>query len=236
MTPNIDDILQLFDKKYKWKKISKSDYTYQSYLYAKLQLRKNKIKPYTAKKVKHIFQDKYFANIFVSQMKEFQTSLLYKSTIHGYNHNIRVAIIGFACAILEKYPITSIPLILDAAKYHDIGRVDDTLDDGHGYRSAQNIDFLKQKYSQKDFNVLQTIITAHSIDDNLFLNVVKHNKITDVDYCTKFYNILKDADGLDRVRLEDPTIKIEFIRTKSAKKLILWAYELYYNYQQKFKK
>ena len=70
-------------------------------------------------------------------------------------------------------------------------------------------------------------MTCHSLDDEKFDSVAKKYKIKDIDRCRKMLNVLKDSDALDRIRLEDPYIKIDLMRTKTSKKLIPFAYEMF---------
>lgn len=168
--------------------------------------------------------------LLLNSLDNFDITKVYKSEIHGLNHNIRVLLFAFIISEMEQLNEVDFNIILDSAKYHDIGRTNDLRDDEHGKRSSENLLFLKGKYSENNFNILKTIIECHSIDDNEFFNIAKNNKITEIDRCKKLLDILKDSDGLDRVRLEFPYIKINLIRTETAKKLVLFAYELYSNY------
>ena len=72
-------------------------------------------------------------------------------------------------------------------------------------------------YTKKRFcrNLLKTIVTCHSIDDEYFESVAKKNNIEDIDRCRKMLNVLKDSDALDRIRLEDPYIKIDLMNFKN---------------------
>lgn len=51
----------------------------------------------------------------------------------------------------------------------------------------------------------------------------------------KMHEILKDADALDRVRLEEPFVDINYLRTETSKKMVVFAHELFYNYNKFFK-
>ena len=79
-------------------------------------------------------------------------------------------------------------------------------------------------------NCLKAIVTAHSVDDEEFNEIAYENKVQDYERCETLFKILKDSDGLDRVRLDYPVVSPRFIRNKEAKEIILAAYELYENF------
>lgn len=168
---------------------------------------------------------------YLHLMKNIEPDKLYKSYIHGINHNIRVSLFALIISVYENVPLKDFRIIIEAAKYHDIGRINDNEDKKHGLRSSQNIEFLKNIYNENEINYLKTIIQCHSLNDDLFDEIALKNNVDDIERCRKMFNILKDSDGLDRVRLEWPVIKIEFIRTETAKRLIPFAYELLESYK-----
>ena len=47
---------------------------------------------------------------------------------------------------------------MEACKYHDIGRINDNEDALHGQRSADNLTFLQDKYTEEELNYIKTII------------------------------------------------------------------------------
>lgn len=165
-------------------------------------------------------------------MKDFNTNILYKSDIHGLNHNIRVCFFAYVIATNENVSESDFEIIMDACKYHDIGRENDYKDKKHGKKNSEKLYFLEDKYSEEDFKYLKTIICCHSINDSEFENVALQNKIKDILRCKKTYEILKDSDGLDRVRLEYPVVNINYLRMETAKKMVLFAYNLLNNYNK----
>ena len=94
------------------------------------------------------------------------------------------------------------------------------------------LSFVSDKYSDEELNILKTVITCHSLSDDKFDFIASRNEIKDIERTRKIFCILKDSDALDRLRLNNPFIRIDLIRTESAKKLILFAYELYFNYKK----
>lgn len=174
--------------------------------------------------------DSIYIDEYLYLMKNIESDRLYKSYIHGINHNIRVSIFALIISVYEAIPLEDFKLIIETAKYHDIGRSNDSEDKDHGLISSKNIKFLKDTYNEEEMIYLRTIIQCHSLNDDLFYEIASKNKVDNIERCKKMFNILKDSDGLDRVRLEYPLVKNEFIRTETAKKLIPFAYELFENY------
>jgi len=213
-------------------KVFNSEYeNFNYYEKNKEELLNSNIVPYSVEEIIDLIKSSKIKDLFLESISDFNIDKLYKSYIHGLNHNIRVLIYVFLISSIEKIGNRDVQILFEAAKYHDIGRINDNEDKTHGIRSADNLVFLKDKYSDEELSYLKTIITAHSMNDIEFENIAIQNNIIDIDRCRRMFEILKDSDGLDRVRLEYPYIKIDFLRTMTAKKLVLFAYILYYNYE-----
>ena len=101
-----------------------------------------------------------------------------------------------------------------AAMAHDVGRLDDGKDLEHGTRSAQWIkENLSNKMSPETLDIATYIVHWHVPSDS------------DAPVMTDELKVLKDADGLDRVRLGD--LDPNYLRTEPAKKLLKVAERLY---------
>ena len=211
----------------KFKEIPKKEKRYKYYQKAKEDLNNE----YTIEDIKKIINNSTLQDIYINQMREFNTKILYKSDGHGLNHNIRVAFFAYIISSNEKISNRDFSIIIDACKYHDIGRINDIEDKNHGLRSSKLVTFLYDKYTEEELNYLKTIITCHSLNDKDFEKVAIKNNIKDIERCKKMHEILKDSDGLDRVRLHYPFVNIKYIRTETAKKMIPFSHELYYNYK-----
>jgi HD superfamily phosphodiesterase len=166
----------------------------------------------------------------IDNVKDIKTEYLYKSYRHGINHNLRVLFFTIYLANILKLSKEDTQLMLTAAKYHDIGRNDDVVDNYHGQRSANKI---KEIISNDDCDIplLQGIIELHSIDDNNFDLIVSKYKIKDIEKFRLLYSILKDADALDRVRLsygeEDrSSLNPNMLRLEASRNLIKAAHQL----------
>ncbi len=222
----IDNILN-----YKFKE---NDFVYYN-TYHKL-LEDLAIKELDISKVQEVIKNSDLLTVYKEVMSDFNTDILYKSILHGINHNIRVSIYALVISIYENIDTRTFKLITEACKYHDIGRLSDHKDNEHGKRSAEMIDFLKDKYSPEEINLLKVAITCHSLPDYEFIRVLEKNNIKDKEKCTKIFKILKDADALDRVRLSGSMIKVEMLRTDIAKQLIKFSYLVYQNYNKMMNK
>ena len=118
--------------------------------------------------------------------------------IHGILHAHRVLFL--ADKISRWYFLTDREkdILGLACCYHDIGRVNDWGDRRHGELSCKKIIELKLldriELSSEDKKLILRLIEAHCIEDSAFVGT-KREKL--------LFKILKDADGLDRVRLHD---------------------------------
>ena len=147
----------------------------------------------------------------------FETS----SEIHEKSHSLRVLFHSLLLANLYQLDETDKLVLAEAALYHDTGRIDDTADRKHGTRSAK-----KYKHAVKNADPLVVFLMKYHckpdeeglafIDANPELSKDRERAIT-------LFNIFKDADGLDRVRLGPKEIDPCQLRTEEAKKLPLIA-------------
>ena len=104
-----------------------------------------------------------------------------------------------------------------AAATHDVGRIDDGIDLEHGKRSAQWIrKNLNDQMTPELLDMVTYIVHWH----------VPHDSEAPV--MTTELKVLKDADGLDRVRLGD--LDTRYLRTDASKGLVGLADDLYQAY------
>lgn len=147
--------------------------------------------------------------------------------IHGLGHIARVFI--WADRIGKDMKKRGIEIDLEvvrwAAALHDIGRVADGFDTGHGTRSAQWI--MNHRHSS-------------------LLNHLSNDQIKKIVHCCVYHEVadekipgmipelicLKDADGLDRVRIND--LNPRFLRTSFAKKQVGRSWNLWEKSFQSF--
>lgn len=142
--------------------------------------------------------------------------LLHDSYDHGVGHLTRVFMIQeLICNLLEE---RGIAVNRDATRYaamaHDVGRTHDGHDPDHGWRSADWIkNNLTDQMTPELLDTVTYIVHWHVPPDN------------DAPEMTTELQVLKDADGLDRVRLGD--LNVSYLRTDAAKELVDIAEQLY---------
>ena len=130
------------------------------------------------KKFLIMYQDEIYKEI-----NTIKSEFLYISITHGINHNIRVLLFAFYLEKQLKLNDVDSRILLDACKYHDVGRIDDLYDEKHGLRSAQMIDKIVDSDIYKDvqnLDMLKSIIEYHSIPDSKIDKIINKYKISDV--------------------------------------------------------
>lgn len=146
--------------------------------------------------------------------------------IHGLSHTRRVLMLTLILANKLGLDTRQTSLLCTCALYHDIGRTNDNFDPRHGYESWKKLQAkgLINFDTEDDIQLIKFIIENHCIDDKTALNNLNQYKISDKNEAELLFNIFKDADGLDRIRIND--LDINRLRTSFAKKLPLVAREL----------
>lgn len=168
--------------------------------------------------------------ILIKSLDKIKKQYIYNSDIHGIDHNIRVSLYGYYIGLKYKLDKCDMKLLLEACKYHDIGRINDIEDDLHGFRSAKKLESF-ERLNKNDMKILSAMVTYHSVDDELFLNIAKIYDVNDLERLRILCNILKDSDALDRVRGCGWGLNTKYLRTDISKEMIYLSYELLYNYQ-----
>lgn len=167
----------------------------------------------------------------IKSLDRIKKQYIYNSDIHGIDHNIRVSLYGYYIGLRYGLAKCDMKLLLEACKYHDIGRVNDNEDIIHGFKSAKILDSF-ERFNKKDMKILLSMVTYHSVDDNLFLNIAKMFDVDDLDRLKILCNILKDSDALDRVRGGFRWgLDTKYLRTDISKEMVYLSYELLYNYE-----
>lgn len=178
--------------------------------------------------------------IFINtKLSSIRTIDLYKSEFHGLFHSQKVMI--FAYLISKKLQLNDklLKIILDAAMYHDIGRINDFEESTHGLVSARKFDrfFLNDDFYNdvNNLSLLKSITDGHSREDTVMNEVFCTYELNDelYDEYVMLYKILKDSDALDRARFSknsSATLKNSFLRYDFSKELIdftFWINDMY---------
>ena len=173
----------------------------------------------------------YLGEQRIVELDKVNIQILHCSQIHGVDHINRVIVLGSLLAARENVSENDWIILLNALKYHDIGRINDKVDDSHGLRGAELIrklyerDFLKDEIKTKEeLDILCETVRLHSINDN-YLSAVRNSNPR----LYRIVSLLKDADNLDRVRLSD--LDPRFLRSRNAVDMISFAEQLYRNYR-----
>lgn len=142
--------------------------------------------------------------------------------IHGITHVKRV--LYLAEQISSHYDLTAKEqkILALAVCYHDIGRVHNEVDRNHGKLSCDKLcDFGlldAENLSSAEKDLILRLITAHCLDDTAFVGTAREELL----FC-----ILKDADGLDRVRIFD--LDPFYLRLDESKELTEFAWKLLFD-------
>ncbi len=160
---------------------------------------------------------------------------LYDSRWHGQGHIERVMMLGALIAMGEQFSAEDTKLALFACSYHDVGRIDDSKDDDHGTRSAERIverkltNMLEPLEADK-LAILQAAIATHSMhDSSIEANMAKYGvPEAQQERCRRICWCLKDADNMDRVRLND--LDPKYLRNDSSKNMVGTAWYLLNEY------
>lgn len=167
----------------------------------------------------------YF-EILKDSYKRLNRDILFDSHIHGQDHIERVIFFAHLLAFHYKLDQRDTDVLRNAASLHDTKRVNDGWDTEHGHRAA--IESISYSYADKaDDGVIQAVIAAHSTDDKIMDDTIKEfiKDGDDFERTKRLAKLFKDADGLDRVRINhlDPA----YLRNDFSKHLVDFAYDLY---------
>ncbi len=158
-------------------------------------------------------------NLFTLKKEYFD----HQSKLHGIKHTYRVMC---NCLYLgdKLKNIRETKLAFYAAFIHDMARKDDGYCIEHGLWAA------KQKLPQ--FRDLFFSIGLQEKDlQEIKMAVINHSEKLDIPQNNPFYKttaILKDADALDRIRIAENNLNVDYLRFKESIQLIPFAKELYY--------
>ena len=144
--------------------------------------------------------------------------------IHGMSHTRRVMIHVVEIAeALHALPFEREAVLL-AALWHDIGRTDDGRDYYHGAKSAGKVVGLGLHRGIPSLvaEVALYAVTHHSGDEQHGVRAA--DCLPDPRSALRVFQILKDADGLDRVRLGD--LDVSYLRLAPSSGRVRRAREL----------
>ena len=149
---------------------------------------------------------------------------LYMSHVHGVGHIERTMVHGAMCAWAEKLCEGDSRLLLTMCAYHDTGRICDYLDGAHGRRSAEKLASLTDLRGE-DLREAMAGIEAHSLADRQMEDILASRAPENLPRARRLAQMLKDADGLDRVRIGD--LDLSYLRRPSSRERGRFAQRLF---------
>ena len=150
-----------------------------------------------------------------SQIAGFDSYFERPRSIHGVKHAWRVLF----------HTLMICELWIAAALYHDIGRDNDGLCYVHGKRSVEKMAALNLAPADPtDFATMKFMVTYHCIDDRQAKAELEKVDSATRDRAWRLFGVLKDADGLDRVRIND--LDVKYLRNPESLRLAGLAREL----------
>lgn len=138
---------------------------------------------------------------------------------HGATHMLRVLL--YALLIATDYPQLfrnkkNLNLLCTACITHDIGRTNDWEDAGHG---AASFDVVRKCTDYDASDKLNFLLTYHCRADA----EAEQTKYRSKPVTWLLYQILKDADALDRVRFGIRDLNVNMLRLPISRTLVLYA-------------
>ena len=166
--------------------------------------------------------------LLLQALENLNHEALFVSNMHGLGHIERTILQGAFCAMEEGLDEADTRLLLEACSYHDVGRINDWVDDLHGHRSAQKIGELTGRTGE-ELKLIQGAVDAHSRRDVALVASVRGYGPENLERGVILAQLLKDADGLDRVRLGD--LDPRYLRRSSSQKRAGMSREIFLRYQ-----
>ena len=173
-------------------------------------------------------------DVFNNVMSDVKEQYFIDDAIHGISHNERVALLACYIGIKEGLNNEELRLVLEASKYHDIGR---GFDGNHGQVSTllidRNRDYIFPNLNDNEVKIVKALCNGHSVDDKKYEEIARLYGIENFEQFKKLLDIVKDADALDRVRLPRfGKLDEKYLRTEISKGMIDASKELYRKYKE----
>ncbi len=166
--------------------------------------------------------------LLIETFETLKQDVLFVSEMHGLGHIERTILQGGFCAMEEHISLADTQLLLACCSYHDVGRLDDSLDPYHGHRSAEKLAELTGRQGE-ELKLMQTAVDVHSRHDSDFDQILPLYAPSDRLRAAHLSQLLKDSDGLDRVRLGD--LNPRYLRRDSSRQRVSLAQTVFERYQ-----
>ncbi len=156
---------------------------------------------------------------------------------HDVNHAIRCALYTHLLCTKKNVEKKYYDYVMMAAIYHDSGLDRTKPKEMHGVDGAQLFEkYNKDKYDPKDLEIIKRLIALHASESNELdisgLNIRSKKIIANLNL---IYKILKDADAIDRNRLDYSFTKCKprSLRIPISKSLLEVADNVLFEYKKK---
>lgn len=166
--------------------------------------------------------------LFLETLTGLNYAALYQSPVHGPGHIERTLLHGAFCAMEEPLNLEDAALLLECCAYHDVGRINDGLDHEHGRRSAGRLAALTGRKGE-ELTMMMAAVDAHSRPESRLIPTLEGYAPADWDRTLTLAQLLKDADGLDRVRIWD--LDVRHLRREASRAREDFAEYLFQVYQ-----
>ena len=165
----------------------------------------------------------------VEAYEKLNYDILFVSDIHGRKHIERVVFYSVLLSYAYKLDDDDTYILINAASLHDTQRQNDGWDTEHGQRAAELSTPYAHDMKESDLGILKPVIAAHSREDEIMDETLREFVgESDLARGKELAKYFKDADGLDRVRINhlDPA----YLRNDFSRDLVDFAYEFYENF------
>lgn len=156
---------------------------------------------------------------------------------HDVSHALRVALYTYLLCKKKNVEAKYHDMAMMVAIYHDSGLDRSKPKDTHGIDSANLFEkYNKDKYSPKDLEIIKRLISLHSSTSNeLDMNGLHVRSKKAIEQINLVYSIIKDADAIDRNRLDYSFAKCKprSLRLTEAKALMETADKVLFEYKKK---
>ena len=182
--------------------------------------------------IMNTFKEKGLLGRFESEVRYLKSNDLYDINIPEHNIDHVERVLFYSMYMGEELGLSSdqMNILIEAAKFHDSGRVNLQTDTNHAELSAvKALKELENNYSEEELNKIAAVIEYHEAGDtNADINRIfsKYNiSNSDANDVYKIATILKDADALDRVRFPG-NLNEKYLRNELATELIKSSYQI----------
>lgn len=165
-----------------------------------------------AQEMNQLKQWTYYPEL-IESLKNLKREALFQSPVHGIGHIERTILHGAMAAMDGCLSLRDTQLLLLACCYHDTGRLTDWMDDAHGRRSAFKLQELTG-LAGEELAMVMAAVEAHSVRDDRMEEILADYEYSDRERGRRLALMLKDSDGLDRVRISD--LDTSFLRCPAA--------------------